>query len=111
MNKRLLFSAAVAVSASFLYGCSTYSDPLQSTEQISVANGGMEYRVKCGGLFSSSSVCVKQMKKICGDRRIEQLQVADARSASLQHGDDPRSVTFRCIADNNAARSPAVQTR
>jgi hypothetical protein len=99
MNKRFFIPAILLISASFVGGCSTYSGPLQTTEVISTANGGMQYRVQCGGLFSSSSACVKQMRKICGDRRIQQLQVADSKGLSLKSGNDPRSVTFTCVAE------------
>jgi hypothetical protein len=97
MNMKSSIAAVMAISTSFLFGCSIYSDPLQSTEQISTANGITQYRVQCGGIFSSSSVCVRQMQKICGDRRVQQLEVGDSKDLSLKKGDDPRSVTFACI--------------
>lgn len=112
MNKSHSIATALMLSTLFLGGCSVYSDALQSTEKISAADGTLQYRVQCGGLFSSSSVCVRQMHKLCGDRQIRQLNVADSNGLSLNAGGDPREVTFMCVgAPAQSATEPKTQAR
>ncbi|RQH02230.1 hypothetical protein [Paraburkholderia dinghuensis] len=112
MKIKSSITAVMVISTSFIWGCSTYSDPLQKTEVISAANGGVQYRVECKGIFSSSSVCVRQMKKICGERQVRQVEAKDSKDLSLKSGDDPRSMTFMCVAANGSeAGAQGTQAR
>jgi hypothetical protein len=112
MNKSFSIATALMLSTLFLGGCSVYSDASQSTEKISAADGTLQYRVKCGGLFGSSSVCVRQTQKLCGDRQIRQLTVTDSNGPSLEQGDDAREVTFMCVgAPQQSAAQPQTQAR
>jgi hypothetical protein len=91
--------AVMAMSTSFIWGCSIYSDPVQTTTQISSANG-TQYNVQCDGLFGSASVCARQMKKICGDNRVQQVEIMNSRAPGQSEVADSRNVTFMCIAAN-----------
>jgi hypothetical protein len=108
MKRKYFIYAVVAMSTSLIWGCSTYSNPLQTTTQISSASG-VQYNVKCDGIFGSASICEKQMQKICGGNRIQRIETRNSTLFGQSEKNDPRSVTFMCFAANGNNASDQVK--
>ncbi len=93
MYVRMLFTAAcVSIAA----GCTTYSGPTHNTDIVTLANGTQAYRVQCLGLAESSTSCMAQVKKICGDKAAMRVSAIDRAASGFKPDNDPREIMFVC---------------
>lgn len=97
MNQLILPMSLIAIAMA-LCACSPSSGPTFNAYSIDAGDGTKMYKVECGGLFETTTTCVKVAERICGDTRVQPVESMDRLRAPSDTTADPRTLMFRCAA-------------